>query len=165
MLYHHINNISPQSRQGIRQLWEDDLDLVHSSSPCARHSLIQLNIILRVHWTKAKLAKIFPDVYPSCPHCKSQPADLLHMFWPCPLLRTSWTDIFQAYSTMSGVRIPPNPICAIFGFTDGTHSLRSKLHVVIAFTSLPARRQILLLWKEKDPHLIDGLEHRCQTDP
>ena len=131
--------------------WEAALDLVHTSSPCARHSLIQLKILLRVHWTRAKLAKIFPDVDPSCPRCKSQPADHIHMFWSCPFLRTFWADIFHAYSTMFGVVIPPNPLCAIFGFTDETRSLKGRAHVVIAFTSLLARRLILLLWKEQTP--------------
>ena len=54
-----ISNISPQSLQDIRRNWEsylgenftDDqwkavLDLVHTSSPCARHSVIQLKIVL-----------------------------------------------------------------------------------------------------------------------
>lgn len=62
VLYNHICNISSKSLQVTRELWEDDfeevmredqweaaLDLVHTSSPCARHSLIQLKILLRVH--------------------------------------------------------------------------------------------------------------------
>ena len=164
VLYNQICNISPQSLQETRKLWEEDLgevmredqweaalDLVHTSSPCARHSLIQLKILLRVHWTRAKLATIFPDVDPSCPRCKNQPADHIHMFWSCPFLRTFWADIFHAYSTMFGVVIPPNPLCAIFGFTDETRSLKGRAHVVIAFTSLLARRLILLLWKEQTP--------------
>lgn len=163
-LYGIINNISPHSLQEVRQLWEKDLgqemredqweaalDLVHTSSPCARHSLIQLKIILRVHWTKAKLAKIFPNMDSSCPRCQNQPADLFHMFWSCPLLQAFWTDIFNAYSVMSGTTIPPNPICAIFGFTDETRSIKSDFYIVIAFTSLLARRQILLQWKEQRP--------------
>ena len=50
VLYNQICNISPQSLQETRKLWEEDLgevmredqweaalDLVHTSSPCARH--------------------------------------------------------------------------------------------------------------------------------
>lgn len=164
VIYHNICSISPQSLQGIRELWENDLGtvmrddqweaalrLVHTSSPCARHSLMQLKVILRIHWTAAKLAKVFPNVDPSCPRCKSQTADLLHMFWSCPHLRTYWADIFRAYSTMCSASIPPNPLCAIFGFTEETRSLKGKFHVVIAFTSLLARRLILLMWKDKKP--------------
>ena len=56
--------------------------------------------------------------------------------WSYPLLRTFWADIFHAYSTTFGVVIPPNPLCAIFGFTDKTRFLKGRAHVVIAFTSL-----------------------------
>lgn len=42
--------------------------------------------------------------------------------------------------------INPNPICALFGFIPETRSLKGK---VIAFTSLIARRFILLSWKEQ----------------
>ena len=131
--------------------WEAALGLVHTTSPCARHSLIQLKILLRVHWTRAKLAKIFPSADPARPRCKSQPADHIHMFWSCPYLKTFWADIFQAYSKMFGIDIPPNPICAIFGFTQETKSLKGRAYAVIAFPSLLARRQILLLWKEQTP--------------
>lgn len=73
------------------------------------------------------------------------------MFWSCPHLRTFWADVFQAYSAIFDVNIPPNPVCGIFSFTDETCSLKGKARVVIAFTSLLARCLILLLWKEQTP--------------
>lgn len=161
VLYNHIFNTppAPQSLQGIRELWEEDLgkalredqweaalDLVHTSSPCARHSLIQLKVLIRVHWTQN-----FPDVDPSCARCKSQSADHIHMFWSCPHLKTYWADIFQACSVMCCVNIPPNSICAISAFTEETCSLKGKFHVVIAFTSWLARLLIILIWKEQTP--------------
>ena len=65
VLYNCISNISPHSLQDVRRNWEYDLgedftddqwkavlDLVHTSSPCTRHSVIQLKIVLRAHLTK-----------------------------------------------------------------------------------------------------------------
>lgn len=47
--------------------------------------------------------------------------------------------------------IAPSPICALFGLIPETHSLKDKAPTIIAFTSLIARRLILLSWKEKTP--------------
>ena len=112
LLYNSINNIVALSLQHVRSRWENDigeemaddqwqkvLDLILTSSPCARHRLIQLKTFLRVHFTKARLAKLFPDLDPSCPRCNSQPADHIHMFWSCPNLSSFWGNILIAYSS------------------------------------------------------------------
>lgn len=129
-LYNSICNVSPHSLQEVRRLWENDLgeeftddhwkavlDSIHTSSPRARHSVIQLKIVLRAHLTKTMLLKIFPNVDPACPRCKGQPADYMHMFWSCPKLYTFWANIFSPYSKVLQKDISPNPVCALFGFT------------------------------------------------
>ena len=73
------------------------------------------------------------------------------MFWSCPSLTKFWSDIFNAYSKRFRKVISPNPICALFGFTPETRSIRGKAFVVIAFTSLLARRLILLACKQTTP--------------
>jgi len=87
----------PQLLQEVRQHWEDDLGAVmredqwlswgRTSSPCARHNVIHLKILLKVHWTRAKLAEIF-----SRPCSESQPADLTLILWSCPYVSTFWGD-------------------------------------------------------------------------
>ena len=47
------------------------------------------------------------------------------------------------------VVICPNPMCAIFGFTDETCYFKGRDHVVIAFTSLLARHLMYFLKLEK----------------
>ena len=79
----------------IREQWENDLGAqladeewdmaltrVHSSSICSRHSLIQFKVLHRLHFSKVKLARIFPN--PICDRCKQAPATSYHMFWSCP---------------------------------------------------------------------------------
>ncbi len=70
--------------------WEIALKQIHRSSICARHGLIQFKVIHRLHWSKQKLSKIFPDVDPSCDRCGQVPASLAHMFWSCPKLSSYW---------------------------------------------------------------------------
>lgn len=144
--------------QDTKRLWENDLgeempddqwktvlDLVNTSSFCTRHILIQLKIVLRAHLIKARLAKIFPNIDSSCPRCHGKPADYMHMFWSCPKFCPK---IFSSYSKMFQKDICPSPICALFGYIPETDS---PIGSVIAFTSLIARRLILLSWKEKTP--------------
>ena len=90
--------------------WETALGLVHSSSICARHGLIQCKILHRIHYTNARLARIFPDVSDACNRCGQSPADLVHMFWACPRLSEFWTDIFKSFKDIAGVDVPPDPL-------------------------------------------------------
>lgn len=86
---------------------------------------------------------------PSCPRCKGQPADHIHMFWSCPALSIFWPNIFDAFTKIFGKKVCPSPISAIFGISPLT--LPSNAHNVIAFTTLIARRSILLNWKRQSP--------------
>lgn len=163
-LYNFICEINPSSLENIKKNWESDLDQVinndtweaalrqiHVSSICARHGLIQLKIVLRAHLTNARLAKMYTYADPSCPRCKGQPADHIHMLWSCPALSTYWSNIFDAYTKMFKKTVSPEPLCAIFGITPTTSSIAGKARDVIAFTSLIARRNILLNWKQQSP--------------
>lgn len=72
-LYNNICDIIPHSLQDVRKLWENDLGeemtddqwetvlkLIHSSSPCARHSLIQLKVSWGHIWPKQDWRKCSP---------------------------------------------------------------------------------------------------------
>lgn len=161
-----IGNVNPHPIEHLRAAWESDLgrtltddqwesvlDRVHTSSSSAKHSLIQLKVVHRAHLTNARLAKMYPEVEPSCPRCRSQPADLIHMFWVCPSLFTFWRCILKSFSEMFKTRIEPDPLCALFGLAPKVTcaSLPNSAQVVIAFSTLLARRLILLKWKQHSP--------------
>uniref|UniRef100_A0A669BN31 Reverse transcriptase domain-containing protein n=1 Tax=Oreochromis niloticus TaxID=8128 RepID=A0A669BN31_ORENI len=74
--------------------WDKILYRVHGSSLCAKHGLIQCKILHRVHWTKARLAQIYPNLSPDCDRCHQTPASLIHMFWSCPSLKQYWGPFF-----------------------------------------------------------------------
>lgn len=46
-------------------------------------SLIQFRIVHRLHMSKVKLSKIYPEVDPICDRCRQAPATLFHTFWSC----------------------------------------------------------------------------------
>lgn len=164
ILYQLLNSAHPSSTENIKNLWETDLGLtindetweailrrIPESSICARHGLIQLKVVLRAHLTNARLADIYPDTDPSCPRCKGQPANHTHMFWSCPTLTTFWSDIFNTFTKIYGETVNPNPLTAIFGISPPSCPLSRNARDVIAFTTLIARRSILLNWKQQSP--------------
>ncbi len=130
--------------------WKNILFLIHSSSICARHALIQCKVLHRAYFTNAKLAKIFPNRSDTCNRCKQSPADHIHMFWSCPKLMDYWSDIFRTLSQALNTTIAPNPLTVLFGLLPDSVA-SSTVHCVIAFTALLARHAILLKLKHASP--------------
>lgn len=97
------------------QQWSSALNLVHTSSICARHGLIQCKILYRIHYTNAKLARIYPTISNSCNRCNQSPATHCHMFWSCSKLTTFWQNIFDTIGGAYSQVVLTNPISAIFG--------------------------------------------------
>lgn len=72
------------------------------------------------------------------------------MFWSCPALATYWSTIFKMLSEALNINLQPNAAMAIFGTTDRRHTtLRKSYKNVIVFTTLLARRRILLHFEIK----------------
>ncbi len=144
-----------------RTAWEQDLnftftedtlvfDRTHSSSVCSRHALLQFKVVHRIHISKTKLARMYPDVDTTCDKCKGAPASLYHMYWTCPSLDNFWISVFHAISEILHHRIEPNPLTAIFGIAPDLDLPKAMLNFV-AFASLLARRTISLKWKDPAP--------------
>ena len=130
--------------------WQRVLRLIHSSSICARHGLLQCKIVHRVHYTNMRLSRIYPNVSDSCNRCHQSPADHSHMFWSCPRLTTFWSEIFTSLNRAYNTVISPDPLSALFG--SPLQPLASKtMQTVLAFTTLLARRLILFNWKLPQP--------------
>lgn len=132
-------------------IWDSILDKIHSSSICLRHEVMQFKIVHRLHWSKARLAKITPDIDPKCDRCGAATATLSHMFWFCPKLTDFWQTIFKFFSDLLGISIEPLPMIAIFGVVPRDICPTRHGKNMIAFAMLLARRLILLKWKDRSP--------------
>lgn len=131
--------------------WSDIIQRIHSSSICARHSLIQFKIVHRLHMSKTKLSKIFPGVDPICDRCKQAPGTLYHTFWSCSRMTAFWSSIFEVYSAISGLAVDPCPFIRLFGVPSEDLPLQNSQLKCIAYSSLLARRLILFNWKNHKP--------------
>ena len=163
IIYDVISGVIPSRLESLRAAWDQDLgivmsddqweqalDLVHTSSICARHKLLQCKILHRVHYTNAKLARIYPDRSDACNRCKQSPADYMHMFWSCPKLTTFWSAVFNSLGAVLGEPVDLDPLTALFGIPL-MPNVSSSARRIIAFTTLLARRLILLKWIHPSP--------------
>lgn len=129
--------------------WDKAVDRINTISSCARLNLIQLKVFYRIQYSKTKLAKIYANIDETCERCKTSKADLTHMFWS--KLRQFWFSIFEILGSAFKLRIQLNPIMALFSIAgDDTYITKDKENAV-AFTTLIARRRILLEWKSPTP--------------
>lgn len=126
--------------------WDSALRLVHLSSICARHNLIQCKIIHIIHYTNAKLARLFQDINNTCNKCNLAPANHVHMFWSCPKLKIFWDNIFDTINNAYALTIPANPLSAIFGIHPDDDS-PTTIKRALSFMTLLGRRLIWLNWK------------------
>lgn len=122
------------------------------SSSCARLSLIQFKVFHRLHYSKDKLSKLYPDKFDeNCSRCSQAPCNLTHMKWACPKLSEFWRLFFKTISDILGITLTPTPHIAIFGKPPDDLRTTTIQNNVIAFASLIARKGILLFWS---PHLL-----------
>lgn len=86
--------------------WEQELGTtlpnefyVHSSSICARHSLLQCRVVQKLHYANLRLSRIHPNVTDN--RCEQSPANHSH--------------IFKTLSTAYNTAVSPDPLLALFG--------------------------------------------------
>ncbi|XP_059840837.1 uncharacterized protein LOC132402176 [Hypanus sabinus] len=159
-IYNMIMKIQPEISGRIKQEWEKELQynistekwekilqMVNSSSICAKHALIQFKIVHRAHMSKDKLARFYSHINPQCDRCHLDVASLTHMF-----LHNYWKDIFATISSIWNIDLQPHFITAIFGIpNEDGNQFSPSIRRMIAFVTLMARRSILQIWKEVNP--------------
>ena len=149
------------------EIWKKIIDRIFSSSICLRHVVIQFKVVHRLHWSKTRLSQIKQSFDPTCDRCKQEPASLLHMFWTCSKLQNYWKNIFDVLAKACGVILKPCAFIAIFGVNvDGR--LTKDQTSLIAFSTIMARRRILLNWKNAQPpaygHWVRDVMYHIQLE-
>lgn len=132
-------------------VWERAQSRVYSTSSCARLGHIQFKVLHRIYYTKARLARIYPDTDDQCDRCYTVKADMAHMFWTCPNLRDFWSSICRILNEASNTNVKPSAEMAIFGVLVNELLLPSYKKEAFTFASVIACRRILLDWKSPKP--------------
>lgn len=127
--------------------WKECLRRIRYCSVNVRHQLIQFKVMHRLHFSKTKLHRIYPNISPLCDRCKSAEGSLAHLFWTCPNLYNFWREIFQWFSEMYNCEIKPDPIVALFGYSLSLPNQSLSLQNTLMYGVIIAKRMILRLWK------------------
>lgn len=131
-------------------VWEECLEHIHDCSINTRHCLIQFKILHRLHYSKVKLHKIFPDISPLCEKCECAEATLSHSYALCHKLQKYWGDIFNFLSRILEVQIIPDPVLIILGISDELLKLNVAQQRLLSYGVITAKKLILLHWKDKE---------------
>lgn len=168
VIYKQIKGLDSHPSEKVRMSWEQELGMtiseeqwekaiknIHSSIRSARLQLIvQFKILYRVHYSKSRLSKMYPQIIDQCERCRSSPCDLSHTFFLCPMLKNFWSQFSTIISKALDIKVELNPYLAILGIPVNSTITSSTHSQILAFTSLIARRKILLNWKSPQAPLI-----------
>lgn len=119
-------------------IWEEAVHWVNGTTSCARLSLIQFKVLHRMHFSKAKLTRIFTGMDENCSTCHSAPATFPHMFWSCPCLNDFWLGVYKMLSEIIEIECEPNVYSSIFGTVPDDHIGLSRYKDILAFSILIA---------------------------
>lgn len=131
-------------------LWEKSLELTHRCSNNARHCLIQFKILHRLHYSKERLHKIYPEISPLCDRCLVAEDTLLHSFILCPKVKIFWFNIFSLISKILQIQLEPNPHTIILGISDDIKRLNNYQQCLLSYSLITAKKLLLMHWKNKE---------------
>lgn len=132
------------------EVWKNALNNLHHCSINARLQLIQFKVLHRLHYSKVKLHKMFPQTSPLCNRCKIANSTLAHQFWSCPYVQGFWCSIFSWYSRALKIHIVPEPESALLGYSITLDNLDRDLRSAIMYGMVIAKRCILKLWRSDE---------------
>ncbi len=95
------------------------MERIHLNLINARLQLIQFKVMHRLHYSKEKINKIYPNVSDICDRCNLSKGTLGHTFWFCPKIVPFWQDIFTWYwLSLWWWEIEPDALIALLGCSE-----------------------------------------------
>lgn len=138
-IYNMLGNIDSVCKPPLSNYaWDAILDRVHSCALCIGYGLIQFRAVHCLHFTKDKLAKMYPSTDPTCVRCKQAPDTVtyvLDMSQPSGILGGSFQIFRQNLSTFS---VDPHPLIGLFSVRPEQSNWSSEVYNVVAFMTLLA---------------------------
>lgn len=131
-------------------LWEKSLEHTHRCSNNARHCLIQFKILHRLHYSKERLHRIYPELSPICDRCHATDDTLLHSFALCDKVKIFWFNVFSLISEILNVQLDPKPLTIILGVLDNVKRLNNFQQCFLSYCLIVAKKLLLMHWKKKD---------------
>ena len=115
--------------------WEESLEHIHKCSNNARHCLIQ-----RLHYSKERLHRIYPEFSPTCVRCLPADDTLLHSFVLCPKVKTYCFNIFSLISKILHIQLETDPFIIILGTSDDVIKLSNFQKCFLSYSLIIAKK-------------------------
>ena len=133
--------------------WEGALQAVQGCSLNTAQRLSQLFILMRVHYTPARLFRMGLGEDDICPRCARDRGDLIHLMWRCPKLHLYWSGVLDTLTTVFSATISRDPKVCVLGVLDDIQ-LEDNPRQAIGRALFQARKLILHHWKASEPPKI-----------
>ena len=131
-------------------IWKGSLRYINTCSLNARHCLIQFKTLHRLHYSRVKLHRIFPEISPICEKCNQEEANLLHSYTLCPKLEHFWTAVFSFFSKVFKTTLQPDPLLVILGTSGNIGNLQITQRRLLSYGLLCGKKLVLLHWKKTE---------------
>lgn len=95
--------------------WEEILQSINICSLNVAQKILQLYIVLRVHYTPLKLYKMGKRPDSLCSRCGRNQGNLIHLLWRCPKLHRYWSEVLGTLNQVFRTTVPLDPIHCILG--------------------------------------------------
>ena len=105
--------------------WKESLRYINTCSLNARHCLIQFKILHRLHYSRVKLHRIFPEISSICEKFNQVGANLIHSYALFPKLEDFWMAGFSFFSKVFKTTLRPDPPLVIQGMSGSTRNLQN----------------------------------------
>ena len=105
---------------------------------------IQYKVMTIMYYTRDKINKFDPTSSDRCLKCHTQRDSLIHAFWYCKKVRTTWAKIERFLNIQCGYAVVFTPTVCIFQNID---VIRYKNYKQILFSCLVYKKLLLQNWK------------------
>lgn len=131
--------------------WEAKCAGAQNISYSSSHKLLQLNLVHRIYYTPERLHRMNSAISETCPRCKTDRSNLMHMFWSCKKWTHYSDSILDVLKKVTRVEIPHSPRLALLGdVTALTVGRRIYIHFIkLAF--IAGNKCIVIMWKSELP--------------
>lgn len=126
--------------------WDEALAAVPLCSLNVAQRLSQLYVLLRVHYTPARLVRMGVREDPSCSRCMRDHGDLIHMLWRSPKLHIYWREVVKILNRVFQIQLVEHPKLCGLGIIDEIPAEESS-RLAITRALFQARLLILGHWK------------------
>lgn len=98
-----------------QEQWEEALLVVKQCSLYVAQPLLQLYLLLWVHYAPARMFHMSIRENPMCTRCSKDRGDLIHLMWRCPKLHRFWKGVIAIINQVFQVHVPEEPKQCLLG--------------------------------------------------